>query len=335
MAIKKLLAIVLTIAVTAVLAHVAISDVYTAQYKTATVCMMCHKTTHKAIVEGYMKSPHAKSMRKATDEGAIVGDFTTNKAFKKEQVAFVLGSGRQEQAYLDAAYKVLPASWDVASKTWKPALAVDGTTQCIGCHTTGYDAVKKTSAQIGVGCEACHGPGGDHVPAPKKMPMINPKDLNPQQQAMVCGQCHSVGKDKSTKCAFPTGISPEPDPKADPNAAPVPPVPPTGYRPGDDLTKFFTDAKPQTAGRNQQYSEYITSKHAQNGVTCITCHDPHNTGTNADQLKKPINELCLGCHAAKVKDIATHAPTAPEGATCATCHMPKGRHIFAKPEEAK
>jgi predicted CXXCH cytochrome family protein len=289
----------------------AMGDAHSAQYK-GNICLMCHKAMNKDIVEGYVKSPHAKSMQKADAEGAIVGDFSTNTAFKKDQVAFVLGTGRHEQAYLDANHQVLPATWDSQSKTWKPAQAVDGSTQCIGCHTTGYDPATKTSAQLGVGCEACHGPGSEHVGGPKKNPMMKPKELTPERQAMICGQCHSVGHDTSGKYAFPVG-----------------------FRPGDDLAQCFVDAKPTSPGRNQQYSEFITSKHSKSGVTCVTCHNPHNTSTNPAQLKKPVTELCLGCHAATIKDLASHAPSAPEGATCATCHMPDGQHTFAKPGEVK
>ena len=300
-----------TIPAIALTALMVIADVHSAPYKGSTLCMMCHKAKNAVIVEGYQKSPHSKTMQKADTAGAIVADFSSA-PFTKDKVAFVLGSGRHEQAYLDANHQVLPAIWDVKAKTWKQSEAVDGATQCVGCHTTGYDTATKASAQLGVGCEACHGPGGDHTGKPLKTSIVNPSSLKPAQQAMVCGQCHSVGKDTSGKFACPVG-----------------------YRPGDDLAKTFVDAKPTAPGRNQQYSEYITSKHAQVGVTCVACHDPHNTSKNPAQLKKPLAELCLGCHAGTIKDFATHAPNAPEGATCATCHMPDGQHNFAKPGAAK
>ncbi len=290
-------------------ASATMGDIHTAQYKGATVCMMCHGVKNKPIVEAYKKSPHANTLRKADVADAIVADFSTNKTFTKDKVAFVLGKGRHQQAFLDAAYKVLPAEWDVKSKSWKAVEAVDGSTQCLGCHTTGFKAADKTFTQMSVGCEACHGPGGDHVGAPGKATIFNPSNLKGKQQAMVCGQCHSVGKDTEGIHSFPVG-----------------------YRPGDDLSKSFVDAKPTSAGRNQQYSEFIQSKHAETGmVSCTTCHDPHNVVGTPGQLVKPINELCLGCHAGKVKDLATHAPKAAADATCATCHMPDGRHTFAKP----
>jgi len=306
---KTLSSLSLAAAAIAGIAWLAHADVHSAQYKGAAVCMMCHKTMSKAIVESYQNSPHAKTIQKADVEGAIVGDFSSNKAFAKEKVAYVLGSGRNEQAYLDVDYRVLPAVWDVKAKSWKPTQPVDGATQCIGCHVTGYNPADKASMQNGVGCEACHGPGGEHISGgDKKATIVNPKNLDKAKQAMICGQCHSVGKDPSGVYAHPVG-----------------------YRPGDDLAKAFVDAKPTSAGRNQQYSEFAQGKHAQVGVTCVTCHDPHDMTSNRGQLRKPVTELCLGCHASKIKDIATHAPNAPADATCATCHMPGGGHVFSGP----
>lgn len=305
--------VLLAMAGFAVIAH---GDAHSAQYKTSAVCIMCHKNTDKVIVEAYQASPHAKSMQKADAEGAIVGDFAANTAFTKDKVAFVLGKGHYQQAYLDANFQVLPAEWDVKTKTWKPTEAVDGATKCIGCHQTGYDAAKKTSAQLGVGCESCHGPGSEHMASTdRKTTIVNPKNLDIAKQSMVCGQCHSDGHDL---------VMVEDKPAPGKLSFPV------AFRPGDDLPKCFLDAKPTTVGRNRQYSEFITSKHSKI-LSCVTCHDPHNVSTNPAQLKKPVNELCMGCHAAKIVDIKTHAPSAAADATCATCHMPNGQHNFAKP----
>ena len=306
---KKLTAILLAGLVVIVTAGLVIGDVHTAAYKGSVTCKMCHKIMHEAVVEGVETSAHPTTMQKADAQGAIVGDFATNPMFTRDKVAFVLGKGRNEQAYLDANFQVLPALWNVKEKSWKPAQALDGATQCIGCHTTGYDAATKSYAEAGVGCEACHGPGEDHMTgSDQKATILNPKNLGAKERAMVCGQCHSVGKDTTGKFAHPVG-----------------------FRPGDDLAKAFADAEPTAPGRNQQYSEFVTSKHAQLGFLCVTCHDPHNAAGIAGQLKKPVNELCSGCHAATIKDMATHAPSASASATCATCHMPRGQHAFRQP----
>lgn len=301
---RGFIAVLIAVTVVALICGLVTGDVRTAQYKGTNACKMCHQVMHKPIVDGYLKVAHPKAMQKADAEGAVVADFSTCTAFTKDKVAYVLGKGRNEQAFLDANFQVLPAVWDVKSKSWKPTPAVDGATQCVGCHSTGYDVEKKTFVEAGVGCEACHGPGSEHT-AGNKDAIVNLTKMDNVKKAMVCGQCHSAGKDPSGKFAHPVA-----------------------FRPGDDLTKVFVDAKPTAPGRNQQYSEYLTSKHAVIGIGCVGCHDPHNTAGIRGQLKKPVNDLCLGCHAGTVKDMATHAPGAPEGATCATCHMPGGQHTF-------
>lgn len=285
-------------------------DVHKAAYKGHMMCQMCHKNLEKSkpIIPAYEKTAHPKTMMKASVEGAIVGDFETNPVFTKDKVAWVLGKGRNKQAYLDADFKVLPAMWYVKEKKWKPTKEVDGASQCIACHTTGFDPATKKFVQEGVTCEACHGPGGEHIAKMgSKDHIVNLAKLDASKQGMVCGQCHSAGKD-------PTGKF----------------VHPVGFRPGDDLTKKFVDAKPTAPGSNQQYSEHLQSKHAAVGTHCTTCHDPHNVVNLKAQVKKPVNELCMSCHADTVKDMKTHAPQAAAEATCATCHMHDGVHTFKK-----
>ena len=306
---RKYIVITGALAIIALLTGLATGDVHTATYKGSTLCKMCHKAMpiSKDIVAAYETTAHPKALQKPDAEGAIVADFANNPAFTKDKVAYVLGKGVSQQAYMDANYQVLPALWDVKSKSWKPQTAADGTTQCVGCHVTNYDPTAKFYTEMGVGCEACHGPGSEHASGDKKA-IVNPKNLDFAKQNMVCGKCHSAGKDISGKYAFPVN-----------------------FRPGDDLTKYFVDAKPTAPGRNQQYSEWITSKHATLNIGCTNCHDPHGVASiGPDQLRKPINDLCLGCHATTIKSLAEHAPSAGPDATCATCHMPNGVHTFAK-----
>lgn len=279
-----------------------------ATYKGTKACKMCHGGMHSAIVQGYEKTAHPKAFADtAENPAAIVAEFGGDAPFPKEQVKYVLGKGRENQAYMDVSLKVLPAQWNVKEKKWEAIPAVDGATQCVGCHVTGYDAAAKTWTQPGVGCEECHGAGSAHASSGDKTKIVNPGNLSADKKAMVCGSCHSRGTDPSGKFAFPVK-----------------------YQPGDDLSKVFNLAKVTGPAMNQQYNELLGSKHFANGVICTTCHEPHGAGTTQPhQLKKPVVELCMGCHGDK--DMATHAPNAPAGATCATCHMPNGMHTFAKP----
>ena len=71
--------------------------------------------------------------------------------------------------------------------------------------------------------------------------------------------------------------------------------------------------------------------------SCTTCHGPHATDF-AKQLKEPVNDTCLKCHA-KVKEqlaAAKHVHGAMTegtgGGNCASCHDP---HASNQPEELK
>jgi hypothetical protein len=68
---------------------------------------------------------------------------------------------------------------------------------CFKCHTTGpsqtghqdsLEGIQGTFAEPAVQCEACHGPGSNHVPNPPGNIYINPASA-------FCGACHSRGAD--------------------------------------------------------------------------------------------------------------------------------------------
>jgi hypothetical protein len=70
-------------------------------------------------------------------------------------------------------------------------------TGCVKCHVTGYDKHggfvdnDLTPEMAGVQCEACHGPGQNHV----KMP--NRKSIIKKAGAETCRECHTSGQDKN------------------------------------------------------------------------------------------------------------------------------------------
>jgi len=297
---------------------VAQGDVHSAAYKGSKLCLACHKGLDRAIAEGYPKTAHALAFWKVGDEKEgqrILGDFTKDPGFTRAQVAYVLGVGRNEQAYLDRDFRMLPLFWEVSSKSWvKRMPPVDGATQCIACHVTNYDQSSKTWTEAGVGCESCHGPGSEHIASSdKRGSIVRPQALDPLREAMVCGQCHSLGQANS-------GGSPRS----------------LEYRPGDDLAATFTDAKAPAHMPHQlppwtEYSEWLQSKHASAtpAVTCTKCHDPHGVSKLPHQLRKEGNALCLDCH--KALTGPQHEPASLEKSTCVGCHMPQASHFFRAP----
>ena len=74
--------------------------------------------------------------------------------------------------------------------------------ECVKCHVTGYgeaggfESMEKTPAMANVQCEACHGPGSNHMKAPMadKKKTINGKGRD-------CRDCHSPHVDVDRKKA--------------------------------------------------------------------------------------------------------------------------------------
>ena len=78
---------------------------------------------------------------------------------------------------------------------------------CLRCHTTGFGAAggfpkqgagEAHAALKGVGCESCHGPGGNHVPedAPKRGSILSLADKCDSCVILkICGSCHDDAND--------------------------------------------------------------------------------------------------------------------------------------------
>jgi len=248
-------------------------------------------------------------------------------------IKFVLGSiwkQRYITEFPNGELHALPVQWNVITGQWaeyrglgsqKPG---DGEFwsdkeqifqyECMGCHTSNskvvYDKETKkytTSWQeMGVGCESCHGPGGNHVRSDltaKFDTIVNPPRIpDPRRASMVCGACHDVGRSEDSRYAYPVN-----------------------YRPGDFLQfhlekdeRTYPDGSPRT--HHQQYNDWQSSGHARAGVMCWDCHSPHVRGKfNRFQLKLPGSLLCSTCHAtiARVGAHSIHSTN-----NCIGCHMP-------------
>ena len=85
---------------------------------------------------------------------------------------------------------------------------------CLKCHSTGYGAARLPSSTVdeGVGCEACHGPGGDYM---AEAVMRDPRaartaGLNPSPR-QACAGCHGSkfnAQEALKKIAHPTKLPP-------------------------------------------------------------------------------------------------------------------------------
>ncbi|HCJ66440.1 MAG TPA: hypothetical protein DHV62_03730 [Elusimicrobia bacterium] len=236
---------------------------------------------------------------------------------------------------------------------------------CVGCHTTGY-IVKSTATATYtegyVGCEACHGPGSEHQKVcgechfgregkinkhggdPK---IVNYGELSAERSLDVCSACHVRGK--SLKADGTPGSFNYPWKE----------VVGFGYSsgaftPGNVLTDYLYIFQPGDkyiiSGTTVTFADYYWdlgsgnyadwghgvnglkwSKHWDNKITCVGCHDAHGSEYSGDTtLDSEDNELCYSCHPDKKKGVhsrhkftVTTSTSYKSGTTCTGCHMPK------------
>jgi predicted CXXCH cytochrome family protein len=312
------------------------------------------KTCHAATWQRWSKTRMANVVNdpKVHPE-VIIPDFSRPDpllTFRKEDIAFVYGT-KWKQRYFQKVgddYFPMAAQWDIANKVWRPYNAAAGTDWwtkfyppansarptgplCDGCHSVNYNIQTKEVTEWNVGCEKCHGPGGQHVRQPSRMNIVNPARLDSVQAVNVCIQCHSQGQPLTN------------------------PVNgkyydwPVGFYVGLDLKDFwkleehklgettFTHFADGTAHKNRmQGNDFVESAMYTHGITCFSCHDVHGTENNADLLK-PANVLCLECHGPKSPngpraatiEQHTHHKADSAGSECVSCHMPKIEQTIA------
>jgi len=105
---------------------------------------------------------------------------------------------------------------------------------------------------------------------------------------------------------------------------------------GGDPTKiirFETLSPAQTAAicikchqSSLETQNFSTSVHLSNGVSCTSCHNPHNSADVNFMLVKPQTALCYSCHAAQKAEFARpYRHRVDVGLIqCSDCHNPHG-----------
>jgi len=281
-------------------------------------------------------------------------------------VDYTLGAKRY-QGYLstlpDGRIYVLPVFWHVADKRWidwKEITPIpDGAhdirqiwnSNCFNCHATnivqGYNVAEQkyqsTWTEMGIGCEACHGPGRQHVALmeawekdPASRPKYDPSSKNPQLTETfkilttrsaaprrvydTCAYCH--GNKTNVFVGF------KPGDRYEDYALPFLISQPI---PDNDLQgEYWPDGRPNRFNRPQALAQSGCFKAG--AVTCTSCHLAHGS-PNEFSLKVNINQgrdgdaLCTQCH-------TTPKPQAPSARPVSFAGPGLEGHTFHKPDSA-
>lgn len=317
------------------------------EYLGSSECRDCHGD----IARSHADSRHTLALQDVSEEkDLILGDFSTGeevrtvqfpgeaapRPFTADDVTFTLGAGRYVQRYVyqaeEGVYWVFPAQWNVVTGEWEayhadldwtsdPAL--DFMQSCAGCHTTGLDLERNRWRNDGVRCEACHGPGGNHVDAADEAGgRPDEEELAAIRGAIVrgpdlqvCGRCHSQG-------ATPDGAHPYPIDYVPGGVLLDPAV--FNLVANDDPNYWWSTGHAKAS--NMQYNEWLTSAHASSLETlkgssaaqdaCLPCHSGDYQWTQA-----LIQQVEAGEREGAPPPPVTLA-TAQQGIGCTNCHDP-------------
>jgi len=218
---------------------------------------------------------------------------------------------------------------------------------CAECHSTNlrknFDATtgiyKTTWSELNVSCEACHGPGSNHVTWAKKGTDWRAFDADkglaialderrgvtwtpvpesgnatrsaPRQAAReieMCARCH--GRASRLSDNYVHG---------------KPPLDTHRLARLDDAL-YWNDGQMRDEVYN--WGSFVQSEMYAKGVTCSDCHDPHSL-----KLRKSGNLVCSQCHQPAKYDSTqhTHHAQGTAGAACASCHMPTTTYMVVDP----
>lgn len=196
---------------------------------------------------------------------------------------------------------------------------------CADCHSTlverrydpAADQFDTRWAELSVGCEACHGPGAEHVRSAKAgkpsalavslkhaEPWVPSSTGSPTPRSQdgveveACAPCHS--RREPLKEGFIVS-----DPFLDS-------FEPELLLPG----RYHADG--QVEGEVYEWGSFLQSRMYAAGVRCSDCHNPHSGKPYAEG-----NALCVSCHEPARFDTEAHTHHAGAKAPlCVDCHMP-------------
>jgi tetratricopeptide (TPR) repeat protein len=267
------------------------------------------------------------------------------------KVDYVVGAGDHARSYLHrtalGTLIELPLGWySERGGYWAMSPGFDShhpqtrrlvSYECMFCHngypqsptadqTRSPDPVFSGRLPEGVDCQRCHGPGSRHIrvaqtsgakPAEISASIVNPARLSPKLQMDTCMECHlepTSGRLPALIRRFNRG--------------------PFSYVPGQPLEDFILyfdhapgrgyDDKFEIAGAAYRLRKSRCFLESKGALTCLTCHDPHQTLPTGKAAVNYFSARCRSCHEQALSAMVASGKHT-ESSDCMSCHMPQRR----------
>jgi predicted CXXCH cytochrome family protein len=327
-------------------AHVAIAGPRVGDdggYVGSGACRACHPSEHASWSRTYHRTMTQRGRGLASGE--------------RERIAITTGSHHMQGYWTEDEHgvlRMLPYVYAFDEKKTIPrseafleppdALQHDvrWSSNCIACHSTAgrphldREGARPSVAELGIACEACHGPGSKHIEREHDpitrwrhvaSDIVNPAKLPPDRASAVCGQCHAYAFPRDEEGFFANGYAGafEPGDALEPSRILLTPAVLEHDVKLDTDTRnlFWPDGTVRVGGR--EYNAMILSAcylrgEGERKLTCMSCHSMHASEPD-DQLRKDrsVQNACISCH----KMPANHAHHENANVECVSCHMPK------------
>ncbi|MCO6491393.1 MAG: tetratricopeptide repeat protein [Phaeodactylibacter sp.] len=337
------------------------------QYVGMNTCKSCHPNVHATFIHTGMGRSFGRATWEKTDadfgDHALVYDTASNLYYKPffrdsamyvlefrlngadtvhrrlERIDYIVGSGQHTNSHIvdfngyiyqaPITYYTQEGRWDMAPGFRGDNIRFDRflTTECITCHNHLPEFVegslnKYTRMPTGIECERCHGPGeihareklAGHIVDTSKFidyTIVTPGDLPRDLQMDLCQRCHLQG----------IAVLNEGRDFFD-------------FKPGMRLQEVFNVFLPRYTNSHERFIMAsqadrlrLSPCYRQSEMTCITCHNPHESIEVTE--KGQYNNACLSCHGPD-REAACAAPMSgrrAEADDCSGCHMPRSGSI--------
>lgn len=264
-----------------------------AGYEGSDLCIACHALQH----EEWSGSLHARTVHPPTSAETSI--LSRALLCGNEEPIYVLGERHSRRFMVPSPtepgrHALLPCRYDTGTAEWVSLHEGDWKTltwekSCGACHTSGFSSDNFSFKELGVGCEACHGPASRHGGYKIGGAMISFSKIRGKEEVIICASCHlQGGRSRSTGLNYARN-----------------------YQAGDELFADYDfdwaaldkplspdesaapDPSPIDLHQKLLIRDVVTKR--RDDLRCTSCHEFHGMG-HARHEKLARQEFCHLCH---------------------------------------